>query len=506
VKQSSHLSNLIKIAKDTSITGLGELFYVVVAYAISLIISRFLGAQGMGIYAQATTVLLLASLLARSGLEGGILRFVSAYLARRDYARVDGITLFATRLVLITSIVWGGILFLGADVLANEFWHEPQLAFVLRLFALIVPFSALLNLWLSGIQAFQRIEYRVYLERGLLPLMTMALMAILLFLGWGWLGVTISVLLPAIVGALGASYIYRSLRKSLTAARKERPKLEIKEWIQFSYPLLLSGILAFVIVRMATLLLGHFRESGEVGIYDVALRLALMVELPLAVSNVVFAPLIGEMHAKGDLDSLQTLFKIVTKWVFTASFLVFLVAIFLAEPILGVFGSEFTAGVPVLFILGVSQLINASTGAVGWVLIMSGHSTLHLFNSVLSALLTIILSLALMPGYGMIGAAIAVGLVLVLVNIVRLAQVFYLLRIHPYRWDFIKPITAGLLTLGSVFLLQKQVINRIYPTFWAYVMTVGTILVFYLSSLIMFQFRQDEKELLDWAFQKVNIS
>jgi hypothetical protein len=55
-------------------------------------------------------------------------------------------------------------------------------------------------------------------------------------------------------------------------------------------------------------------------------------------------------------------------------------------------------------------------------------------------------------------------------------------------------------------MLQKQVTYRIYPTFWAHAMTVGTILVFYLSSLIMFQFRQEEKELLDWAFQKVNIS
>ncbi len=506
MKQSSYVASLTKIAKDTSITGLGELFYVVVAYAISFIISRFLGAQGMGIYAQATTVLLLASLLARSGFEGGILRFVSVYLARRDYARVDGITFFATRLVFITGIVCGGILFVGADVLANEVWHEPQLASILRGFALIVPFSALLNLWLSGIQALQRIKYRVYLERGLLPLATLALIAILLLLGWGWLGVTISVLLPVMVGAIVAGYVYRSLRKSLTAAKREKPKLEIKEWVHFSYPLLLSGILAFVIARMATLLLGYFRDSGEVGIYDVALRIALMVELPLAVSNVVFAPLIGGMHAKGDLNSLQTLFKIITKWIFTASLLVFLVAIFLAKPILGVFGSEFTAGVPVLFILAVSQLINASTGAVGWVLIMSGYSTLHLLNSVLSALLIIILSLALMPSYGMIGAAIAVGSVLVLVNVVRLAQVFYLLRIHPYRWDFIKPLTAGLITLGAVYLLQEQVIKRIHPSFWAYAITVGAILVIYLASLILFQLRQEEKELLNWAFQKVNIT
>ena len=255
---------------------------------------------------------------------------------------------------------------------------------------------------------------------------------------------------------------------------------------------------------MAILLLGYFRTSAEVGIYDVALRVALLVELPLAVSNFVFAPLIGEMYAKGDLDRLQELFKTVTKWVFTASFLVFLTAIFLAKPILGMFGPEFIAGVPVLFILGFSQLINASTGAVGWVLIMSGYSTLHLLNSVLSALLTIIFSFLLMPGYGMIGAAIAVGSVYILVNLVRLAEVFFILKIHPYRWDFFKPIVAGLITVGCVYLLQRHVIYGIHPTFLAYVITIGAIFISYFAALILFRFSQGEKELLNWAFQRIN--
>jgi O-antigen/teichoic acid export membrane protein len=374
------------------------------------------------------------------------------------------------------------------------------------MFALTVPFSALTTIWLSTVQAFQRVDYRVYLERICIPLGTMALVALFLFLGWRWWGVTIGTLLAALVGALCAYYIYRHLRRSLGTIEKERPKLELREWFGFCSPLLLSGVLAFIIARMATLLLGYFRDSFEVGIYDIAAKVAFMVELPLAVSNVVFAPLIGEIYTQGDLDKLQTLFKIVTKWVFTASLLIFLVAVFLANPVLKIFGPEFTAGISVLFILGFSQLINSGTGAVGWVLIMSGHSMLHLFNSALSALLTIILGFLLMPSYGMIGAAITVGSVYILVNMARLAQVFYLLRIHPYRWDFAKPVTAGLLTFGFVYLLQRHVIDSIPPMFWMHAITLGAIVMLYTALLVLLKLRPEEKELLSWAFQKIGVN
>jgi hypothetical protein len=88
----------------------------------------------------------------------------------------------------------------------------------------------------------------------------------------------------------------------------------------------------------------------------------------------------------------------------------------------------------------------------------------------------------------------------------RLAQVFYLLRIHPYRWDFAKPVTAGLLTFGFVYLLQRHVIDSIPPMFWMHAITLGAIVMLYTALLVLLKLRPEEKELLSWAFQRIGVN
>lgn len=505
-RRLTYLASLTKIVKNTGIAGVGELFYTILVYILNLVISRFLGAEGIGIYAQAITITLLATLVARLGLDGGILRFISLYLARRQFSYLQGLNSFVSRLILLTGLLLGGGLFLSAGLLANSVLHEPQLIFVLRMFSITVPFLALTSTWLSGLQAFQRIDYRVLIERIFQPLVNLGLITVFLFLGWRWRGIAGAAILSTIAGSLLAYYVYTFVRRTSVETTAEPPGLEVREWLGFSYPLLLSGLLAFTTARIATVVLGSFRSSAEVGVYEIAFKIAQLVQLPLVVSNIMFAPMIGEIYAQGDIEKLQALFKIVTKWVFVASFPLFALSTLLAHPLLGIFGSEFVIGGPVLFLLAFGQLVNAGTGAVGWMLIMSGHSRLHLFNATLSALLTILFGYLLVPAYGMIGAAAAVGLTLVAVNILRLVEVFYLLKIHPYRWDFAKPVIAGLAAIGFSSSVQYLIINWDAPALWRFLTIGGTFLLLYITFLTLFQFNTDERELMKRTWQRVTFN
>ena len=62
LNSNTNLVHIIKIAKDSGIAGFGILFYVITAYGINFVISRFLGAEGVGIYAQAMTIVLFIPL------------------------------------------------------------------------------------------------------------------------------------------------------------------------------------------------------------------------------------------------------------------------------------------------------------------------------------------------------------------------------------------------------------------------------------------------------------
>ena len=508
-----YVVRLIKLLKDSIIAGGGEVFYIVVIYVTNLILSRSMGPGGVGVYAQATGIVLFVIMIARIGLEGSVLRYVSIYFGRQDFRHIRGLILFSVAAILVTSTVLGGGTFFLADEISIKLFHEPQLGCVLRFFALTIPLMAATAILLNAIQGFQRVDTRVYIDRIITPTVRAVLLAMFLYVGLGWQGVILAVLLTALVAT---ALSYRSFYSLWYGFESTTGKAglwstkdaawNVSEWMQFSFPLLLSSISAFAIDRMPTLVLAHFEVSSAVGIFDIVTKLALLVQFPLVVSNTIFAPMIGEMWAKKNLADLEATFKIVTKWVFTSSLFIFFVLALSARPILNVFGPEFDAGMSAFLILSLGQLVNASTGAVGWLLIMTGYANLHLVNSALLAVTTLVFTYYATPHFGILGPALAMGLAVIIVNLLRLAEVFYIHKIHPYRWDFIKPFGSACIAVGMVVLVSPDKLLRSLPEFWGY-MAKGILfgLVFILL-LIIFRFEGEEKELLRLVAQKFRSS
>src|ERR1700737_3834491 len=95
-------------------------------------------------------------------------------------------------------------------------------------------------------------------------------------------------------------------------------------------------------------------------------------------------------------------------------------------------------------------MINAGTGAVGYMLLMTGYQRLSFLNSLVAVVVNIGLGILLTPRYGAMGTAISTGLAICALNLMRLLQVRTLLKMHPYRRDDFKPITAGLISSAIV--------------------------------------------------------
>ena len=111
---------------------------------------------------------------------------------------------------------------------------------------------------------------------------------------------------------------------------------------------------------------------------------------------------------------------------------------------MSLFGRDFVGGALALRIISVGQLINFATGAVGIMLIMSGRSDVAMVNAIVVVAVALGLDFWLVPAYGLNGAAVASALSLGLSNMLRLGEVYYLLRLHPFGIGFLKPMAAAL--------------------------------------------------------------
>jgi ABC-type antimicrobial peptide transport system permease subunit len=68
-----------------------------------------------------------------------------------------------------------------------------------------------------------------------------------------------------------------------------------------------------------------------------------------------------------------TLYKDVSRWIFTGSLAVFLPTAFLAKDVLAVIGREFVPGGPVMVVIAAAQLFGSSVGLMGRVLATARH-------------------------------------------------------------------------------------------------------------------------------------
>jgi O-antigen/teichoic acid export membrane protein len=148
----------------------------------------------------------------------------------------------------------------------------------------------------------------------------------------------------------------------------------------------------------------------------------------------VFSPFVADLHARGERDKLDRLFKSITRWTVAGTIPILLLMLLAPDAILRLFGGEnFTTGSTALRILVIGQAINVSVGAAGFVLIMAGRTGWDLAVYGLSAALDLVLSFVLVPKFGINGAAAAQAITIACSNWLRLVLVKRFVHIFP--WD-----------------------------------------------------------------------
>ena len=86
----------------------------------------------------------------------------------------------------------------------------------------------------------------------------------------------------------------------------------------------------------------------------------------------MFAPIIAELLQRNDMEGLDQLFKIDTRWVFTLTLPLFVLVVLLSRDILVIFGAQFTQGSLALIILATAFFFNSCVGSCGAIIRMAG--------------------------------------------------------------------------------------------------------------------------------------
>ena len=203
--------------------------------------------------------------------------------------------------------------------------------------------------------------------------------------------------------------------------------IKTRSLLSVSFPMFLTASSVFIMGHIDTIMLGIFRTEAEIGIYNIALRVATFINIFFLAIASIAAPKFAEYYGKNDMKGLQRIFQQSTKLIFWGSFPVVVAYFIFPESI---FGEEFKAGVSTLMILAFGQFIHAISGPVGQILNMTNRQNILQYFVLSAATLNICLNYFLIQLYGYVGAAIATSVSLIVVNLlcviyIRLKFKFY---------------------------------------------------------------------------------
>ena len=482
-----------KIGKESSITFVGLLYGNLNRYLYTALLARWVGPEFLGIYSIANSIMLISEVFAKMGLETGIMRFISRLNPELDKEKINLLIGSSLKMVSVFSLSIMIILIISSGTIVDNYFNgQSLLKPVLIIFAIAIPFNALIQISAFATQGFKRLKYKTIVTQFLNP--TILLLS-MVFCYW-FMSKEYTIMIPILTtGVIGFLFMIIVLKK--VSGFKNNQILESKinyELLKFSYPLMFVTILQTLMHWMDILMLGYFTNPLTVGLYHPAARTAGLLQALLLSFLSIYAPLAAQFYSQGDKVKLSNTYQLVNRWLLIFAIPISAVFILFPEKVLLLFGSQYLESSQVLVLLTIATFTQAILGAAGPTLSMSGHTKLVLFNSIGTFILNFGLNIWLIPIYGILGAAIATLTSLTIIGLIRVTQVYFILKINFLNLKLIKPILSGLVCYSILIAIKPSIIE--YSTFITLFIAIFTSIFVFGLILFLLKIEDEDKDIL----------
>ena len=245
--------------------------------------------------------------------------------------------------------------------------------------------------------------------------------------------------LDGFIMALISGYYLRLLLVVVYSLIKYTPKFSFalphhfKSILRYSLLIFMSGTAASLILDIDKSMISNILTVENVAYYSVAIFIAAVIELPGRAMFQIISPLVAKALNDGDSPTLLKLLKKSANNLLLISGLLFLlINLNLNDFYAWVNLGDYSVALEVVLIVSLGKLFTMSLGCLNNIITNSKYYTYVFWFSTTSAVLAVVLNLYLIQWYGIIGAAYATLVVIVLINFLKILLVQLRFKINPY--------------------------------------------------------------------------
>lgn len=399
INNAALMALLIKVGA----TGLGFLSQILLA--------RLLGAAEYGVYSYYWIWLMVGGIITALGFMEASKRFIAEYRDTGAYGLAWGFIYRVPAIILgFSSAV--ALVGVGIAYLLTDYLPEGHLIILLLVLACLPIFAlqdavegyALAFSWTGLGHVPPYILRQGFIIVFMLGLVAMSQPATA---QTAFIAVFCSILLATAIQL--SIFLWRASKK----LPKAKPETDTKHWLKTSIPMVLAAAFQLCLSFIDIIILGFFVSSELIALYFAATRISTQVAAVQFSVTSAFSQRMSGLYATGKTEEFHALIHKAARWIFWPTLLIAVGVLIVGWPLLWLFGEEFTAAYWLLPILVAGLLARASTGGAEDALKMTGFEREEFKIKGFSTVINVLLNLALIPYYGIYGAAIATTLSLI---------------------------------------------------------------------------------------------
>lgn len=372
------------------------------AFLISIIVGRALGPSSLGRYSYYMWVLRVAPAIVALGVPLALSKTVAEKIAIGALAEARGLYRFAVKAHLIIAVPAASLVLIASFATHRR---EVGLLGILLGGGVVVLLVLDIEGTLAGMRRFRALS----LITTIAGAAQVVGAAAAVWAGVDWLGL-LSV--HVAIGTLGFGAVLEFTRRATRHMPvRPLPRAVATGFVRFA-GIAAAAVLVEVLLwgRLELLFLNWFGDSKELGLYSAALRLASLAGVLPLVAGRPLLPEFARLQSSGDHEALQSLFRRSCTLLAVIAVPVALVGAALGPAAVRVvYGSEFGSAATATVILTGTSLLFALAGPLGMAMLTGPRPRAVVEFGAFGVIANVALDLALVPRFGIEGAAIANG-------------------------------------------------------------------------------------------------
>jgi len=270
-------------------------------------------------------------------------------------------------------------------------------------------------------------------------------------------------------------------------------KSDFKEIFRYSFLILLSGAASSIILDIDKSMLSSILTVENVAYYSVAIFIAAVIEIPGRAMFQILSPIVADVINKNKKKKLKYLLKKSSTNLVLVSSLFFLIINLNLNDFYEMLNQEgYSKGIPIVIIVSFAKLYSMSIGCINNIISNSKYYYYIFWFSIISSVLAVVLNLYLIQDYGIVGAAYATFIVILIMNSLKLYLVNLKFKIHPYSYDTLKII---LLTTFIYIIFYN--LNLAFDPVISIAIKSALILILYTLAAYIFKLSDDVNIFID---------